>query len=176
MTFIVWESYILRTKRIIFYGAISAGFWLSLAESKPHSWIAGIPAILVVVVIQDIMLSPYRIRLDVLRVTRFVPWFIGESILAGCDVSRRILQARVDAAPAIFEFSTSLPRGLPRTVLLYVINLLPGTATAGIDDDVIAVHVLDFNQANTGELIQLERKIGELFRIRVTQTPVHPED
>ncbi|MDT8449873.1 MAG: Na+/H+ antiporter subunit E [Wenzhouxiangellaceae bacterium] len=103
-----------------------------------------------------------------LRLIGFAGFFVAESFRGGIDVAWRTLHPRMPVAPHFFEYAIALPEGQPRTLLISVISLLPGTLSAELERgrDVLVVHAL----AGGGRagVARLERWIAWLFSLPPT--------
>lgn len=97
-----------------------------------------------------------------LRLAAFALHFLLASFRGGFDVARRALQPRLSLQPALVVHQLSLPAGLPRTLMLSVVSLLPGTLSVAVDAaGRLQVHVL-VRHAEHG-LVELEDRIARLF-------------
>lgn len=105
--------------------------------------------------------DPYRWR--PLRLLGFLVWFVGASVRGGLDVAWRAFQVRVPLEPVFVDYRLSLPAGPPRTLMLSVISLLPGSLSVDLDieHNVLCVHLLE--PAMESGLKPLERRIARLF-------------
>lgn len=120
-----------------------------------------------------------------LRLLVFFFWFVLASWRGGIDVARRALAPSLPVSPTWHQHELALPPGLPRTVFVAVLSLLPGTLSvdllvAGSDDaaeagpngqggegravaDRLIVHALTAD-AIAG-VAELERRIQWLFSL-----------
>jgi multicomponent Na+:H+ antiporter subunit E len=105
--------------------------------------------------------EPYRWR--PLRLGAFFLWFVQASLRGGIDVAWRAFLPRMPLQPGFIDYPLSLPAGPPRTLMLSVVSLLPGTLSVDLDRDghVLCVHFLTPDMG-TG-LKPLERRIAWLF-------------
>ncbi len=105
-----------------------------------------------------------------LRLLAFSGYFLCMSLRGGIDVARRALHPRLLLSPGYFEHRCRLPPGLPRTVFIGVISLLPGTLAVELrDDGCLQVHALV--AAGTVETIAaLERRVARLFSLDAAVT------
>ena len=105
------------------------------------------------------------------RLVPFAGYFLRASLTGGFDVARRAFRARVDVAPCFAIHALALPAGQPRTLMVGVANLLPGTLGAAVDAerDELLVHALD--AAALASLPELEQHVARLFGLQVTSTP-----
>lgn len=106
-------------------------------------------------------------RWNPFRLVGFAGFFVVESFRGGLDVAWRTLHPRMPVNPHFFEYAIALPEGQPRTLLISVISLLPGTLSAELDSDrnVLFVHAL----AGGGRagVARLERWVAWLFSLPV---------
>jgi multicomponent Na+:H+ antiporter subunit E len=99
-----------------------------------------------------------------LRLAAFAMYFLRESLRGGVDVAWRVLHPRMPIEPIYVEHRTQLPRGLPRSVFVATMNLLPGTLCVRLSDNgLLYVHVLVPGAAD--ELGTLERHVRGLFSL-----------
>jgi multicomponent Na+:H+ antiporter subunit E len=99
-----------------------------------------------------------------LRLLRFFAWFLRESLRGGVDVAARALHPRLPIAPCLVEYRIGLPPGMPRTVMMSVLSLLPGTLSADLGDDGrLTVHALA-PEALEG-VAELECRVAQLFSL-----------
>lgn len=103
----------------------------------------------------------YRVRL--LRLAGFGLFFVVSSFRGALDVARRALHPDLPIEPHLERYPIGLPAGQPRTLLVSVVSLLPGTLSADLDtnDNTLLVHALAPGQADS--VAELERRIGALF-------------
>jgi multicomponent Na+:H+ antiporter subunit E len=99
-----------------------------------------------------------------LRLAAFLGYFVVESFRGGVDVAWRVLHPRMPVDPVYRDFDTALPAGLPRSVFVSVVNLLPGTLCVQLSDDGrVRIHALT---AGAGDGVpRLERRVRRLFGI-----------
>ena len=142
-------------------------FWWLLNAGDNASWLIGVPVI-VIAVAASLKLSPPRPwRWRPLQVIRFLPVFIWESIRGGVDVSLRVFRPTMPLCPAVIDYQISLPKGLPRLLMLNVVSLLPGTLSADLRGDQLILHVLDKNTTFESEMQRIERYITAMFSTEV---------
>ena len=143
--------------------AIFVLFWWLLNAGDNASWLIGIPVIVIAVAVSVKLAPPRPWRWRPLQVIRFLPVFIWESIRGGLDVSLRVFRPAMPLYPAVIDYQVSLPKGLPRLLMLNVVSLLPGTLSADLRGDQLTLHVLDKNTPFVSELQRIERYIIAMF-------------
>jgi len=130
------------------FGNLAAGAVSALAAAAVGAWL--VPG------------EPYPWR--PLRLAGFFAYFVRESFRGGIDVARRAMDPRLPISPALVEYRLSLPPGLPQSVMIGVISLLPGTLSVALHDDGrLQVHALT-RDAGDG-LHELERRVQRLFSL-----------
>lgn len=123
--------------------AAGAGLGAVLASGSPHPW------------------KPHRL-------VAFAGFFLVESFRGGVDVAWRALRPAMPIRPAFSRYRLALPPGQPRTLMVAVVSLLPGTLSADLDDDerVLIVHGL-MPQAEAS-VVRLETWVQWLFSLEET--------
>lgn len=98
-----------------------------------------------------------------LRMLMFLLFFLRESFRGGLDVAWRAFHPRMPIEPAYVEHQLALPAGLPRTLLVGVISLLPGTLSVWLHGDGrLVVHALTPRAAEN--IADVEARVAGLFR------------
>jgi multicomponent Na+:H+ antiporter subunit E len=150
-------------RRFIGAAAPLALVWLGLNGSDLASWLIGAPAVLGVSALVARLPRHQTSDLRWARLPGFAFFFLGQSVLGGWDVARRVLERRPRIAPGFVDYETSLPAGSARRFYVAVISLLPGTLSTDVEDDRIVVHTLDLGAAPQAALEELERQVARIF-------------
>lgn len=97
----------------------------------------------------------------------FLAYFLRTSILGGLDVAWRAMTPRPAIEPGWITYQLTLPPGQPRTLLISILSLVPGTLSADIEaDDTLIVHALVHEpDRNHAAIADLEARISELFSL-----------
>ena len=155
------SSILLKTFLLRF--AIFAAGWLVLVGGHQLSdiWFV-ILCLAATTVISIYTVPPGLWVLRPLGVVRFIPFFFLTALRGGWDVARRVFFRTVPTDP---DFITIKHDRDPRKtlILVWVISLLPGTASSGITEESIVVHVLDKKLPVTEEIMELQNRINEIF-------------
>ena len=147
---------------------ILAALWLVLTGGDASSWLVGAPVIVIAVISFRRVAGPQDgVQLNWFGIVRFVFFFLWRCFTAGMDVARRALSPTISLEPALIERRIGLPQGASRVVFASVINLLPGTLSAGLEDDRVTVHVLDGRHDFERELRVVERRVADMFGIEL---------
>lgn len=93
----------------------------------------------------------------------FVAYFLRQSLLGGVDVARRALHPRLPLAPHFIDVALRVPSGPARTLLIGLVNLIPGSLAADLDDarDLMRVHLLAAH--GDAGLDELQARVAALF-------------
>jgi len=142
--------------RVLLYSFL----WWVLTDGSAASWWIGVPAVSIAVFASAILLPPVPLIWG--EVVKFAPFFLQRSLQGGADVARRAIHPDLPIAPDLVDYPLRLPPGLPRVMLLNIVNLLPGTLSAELDGRVLKVHVLDGLSDVIPELETLERHVARI--------------
>lgn len=99
---------------------------------------------------------------------KFIPFFLWHSLLGGFDVAKRAFSPKVIISPAILNYRWRLPLGLSRVFMANIVSLLPGTLSVELDKEYLQIHVLDDSIDFDAELILVENKVAELFKLNLS--------
>jgi multicomponent Na+:H+ antiporter subunit E len=107
-----------------------------------------------------------------LRLLRFVFYFLYSSIHGGFDVAWRPLTPHMPINPQWLRYRISLPAGQPRTLMVSILSLLPGTLSVDLEDDnVLIVHALTNDDAEGARaaVLRLEQEVAWFFSLPAPQ-------
>ena len=125
----------------VFFGAVIAAGAVAAAEIRP--------------------LGEFRWRLG--GFLRFVPFFLWQSARGGFDVACRALRPNMALEPALVSYPLTLKTDAAKIFLVNTVSLLPGTFSADLQDSHLTIHVLDAGQDWRRGLIQVEKRVADLF-------------
>ena len=158
----IWSSILIR-------GLLFSLIWWSLSNGAVSSWWIGVPAVVISLLSSLYLVPPMMIVW--LAWLRFILFFISRSLYGGIDVARRAFHPALPLAPDIIKIPLRLRSGLARVFMINTINLLPGTLSVSIDQNLLKIHVLDKQQDFMSEILQVEEYVFLLFGI-----PLHTAD
>jgi len=153
------------TKRFTVNLAALAVLWVLITEARADSWIIGAPVVAMAAAAATALASPQGWRWTAGGFLAFLPHFLRCSFLGGLDVAWRSMHPRLPIDPQLIQYKLRLPNSAPRIFFMNVVNLLPGTVSADVRDDVLKVHVIDGRQPIRQQLENLERVVGNLFAV-----------
>lgn len=153
-------------KTIVTRGLAFALIWWGLAEGRGGSWAVGAVAVLFALQASLALAPPASERFSLTGAAGFVMFFLYESIRGGIQVAFMALRPRLKLRPALLELPLSLPPGRGRMMLMYTLNLLPGTVCAGIEGDTLRLHVIDRRLPIEAEMRKAESRIARMLGMR----------
>lgn len=142
--------------------AIGAAAWMMLTGGDPTSAVIGVPTVLVAAWAATAAgagaMAP-RLR----ATAAFLPYFARALILSGWGLAVRVLRRDPAFRPGIVAWTLRLHGEGARAAFMNAVSLTPGTLAAGLEGDVLSVHVLDLGEDHRSALDDLERRIGHLY-------------
>lgn len=146
--------------RFVLFGAL----WLFLSGADIRGWPFGLAATLAAVWLHLHLAGADPRGLRPLAVVRFIPYFVGLSILSGIDVMKRVLHPALPIDPALIDFPLRIDHEGGRVLLADCVSLLPGTISARLDPEVLLIHTLDKGLPVLATVRDLEKRIEKLYR------------
>ena len=103
--------------------------------------------------------------LVVSQILPFLGFFLVGSLRGGLDVAWRALDPRLPIDPQFRRFALDLPQGQPRTLMVSILSLMPGTLSAELEDDgaTLVVHALTASALTS--VTTLHTRIRALFGV-----------
>jgi multisubunit Na+/H+ antiporter MnhE subunit len=151
-----------------------AVLWAAATELAPSALGYGLVAVPVVVAVTFVLvpLRPSRSRAPVgrrvggiLRLVALAGWVLWRSVVGGIDVARRALWLpRPAIAPEWSVYRTTLSSRAGRVALALVMNLMPGSLSARLDDDRLEVHAIDPAIDVHASIAALEQRLARVER------------
>lgn len=135
--------------------------WWVLTDGMASSLWFGVPAILLALISSIVLIPP--LNLIWYECVRFIPFFLKNSLIGGIDVAWRAFHPRLPIAPDLIEYSLKLPAGFSQVFMANTVNLLPGTLSAALENNILKVHVLDSQKDFLCELKAVEQHVAQIF-------------
>ena len=151
-----WASWLVRA-------GLFAILWWVLTAGDSASWIIGVPAVLLAAWLSISLAGAFAFRLSFAGLSRYLVFFVIESVRGGVDVARRALLPGGRVEPQILHYRTSLAHGLPQDILVYTVSLLPGTLAMDIEDDRLTLHALSGDMQPLESIETCERYVAAVF-------------
>ena len=147
---------------------IFALLWAALAGGRSlQEWPLVVVSVAAAVVASFFMWPAQTWKWRPLGLFTFAPYFLWQSILGGVDVARRALSPGLPITPGVFEMELRLKREPARVFFAWTVSLLPGTASIGMDERRMRIHVLNTDATNESRLRRLEDAVAALFGERL---------
>lgn len=143
--------------------------WWLITEGQAASWIIGVPAILLAVAFSFYLKPANSITLSLPGVLSFWWFFSRQSLLAGMDVTRRIISPEMPLIPGEIRIRVYLPEGAPRWLLAMTLSLLPGTLSIRYHNNELLLHCLDISQSVEADAFMAQRKVAAVFGLPVAE-------
>lgn len=150
-------------RAILFRGTLLAAIWWILTGGALRSWGVGLATIIVALAFSLHLGPPVVRKFRLARLPCFFFYFLVQSVKGGMQVARMALRPRLDLQPAMREFELRLADEPARIFLASILNLLPGTLSAGLDGNVLHLHVLDHRLPIEREMRHAESWVAWLF-------------
>lgn len=155
-------------ERIVLFSVV----WWILAEGYSGSWTFGVGFVLLATA-ASVKLTPVREwRLQLLGIIKFAGFFIWHSVAGGVDVAMRAIRPSMPIAPGFVSCPMRLPEVSARVLLADTVSLLPGTLSAGMQGDMLVIHVLDCRLPIAEDVRRVEEQISRALGIELV--PVVP--
>jgi len=144
--------------RLALFGVI----WWGLAGGSFQDWPLGLFFVLAAAVSSMFLVPGQNLRL--LGLLGFIPFFLLLSLLGGLDVTSRAFRPSMPLETGIIMHTVQLEHPTARLLFVWVVSLLPGTASVQLMDKRLRIHVLDMHQPHQQRLQDLENRIQALFK------------
>jgi len=145
-------------------GALLALGWWAVAEGDSAGVGFGALVVVAATAVSLALSAPLRARVLPFGVIRLAALFLFGSLRGGIDVARRAFAPRMDLAPTVMRYRTSLPSESSRHIFTTMLSLMPGTQSIAADGSDLFVHVLVRNdRAVETALSALEGHVAAAF-------------
>lgn len=148
--------------RMVVHTIVFAAIWGILTGGR--AWLPGLPVILISALASCSLLPASRWSLTSLM--SFLPYFVWNSLRGGLDVALRAVHPSLPIEPALITYELRLDDSVARVFMANTVTLLPGTLSAELRDHELLVHVLNASGFDSAALDDLERRVGQLFRLQ----------
>lgn len=156
----IWRTVAIRT-------AMLSALWWTLTGGAIAAVGMGVASVACAVTASLVLLPPRRFRLSLKTLPFFLGYFLMQSIKGGVQVATIAMRPRLDLQPATLEFRLHLPDESSRIFLACILNLLPGTLSAGLTGDLLLLHVIDIRLPVEREVRKAETYIARLLRVEM---------
>lgn len=137
--------------------------WWALTEGDSSGIGFGLVVTALATVISLRLFPPAKARIRPFPFLLFMLFFIARSVVAGIDVSRRLLSPSLPVSPGYLTFHIRLPEGGPRWLLANTLSLMPGTLSVSLDGERLDLHCLDTRDPVEADVRLVEQKVARVF-------------
>jgi multicomponent Na+:H+ antiporter subunit E len=130
--------------------------WVVVTGGNPADLVAGAVAVLAASWASLHLLRPGTSRVRPAALAKLVLHFLCQSVVAGVDVARRVLDPRLPLNPGFVLYPVRLPPGPGRNMFTALMSLLPGTVPTGAAEGGLFIHCLDVGQPVAAQLAEEE--------------------
>ncbi len=142
--------------------ALLVVWWaLTLGETSALGFGLGVTALVAWLSVRLFPPSGYHLR--PLGLMLFLGYFLSRSVVAGLDVTRRLLSPALPVHPGEITLTLYLPEGSPRWLLANTLSLMPGTLSALLEGDQLTLHCLDTREPVEQDVRETERQVARVF-------------
>jgi len=156
------QKFVALTRCLVFRLTLFGFIWWGLSGGSFQDWPLGLFFVLGAAVSSMFLVPGQNLRL--LGLLGFIPFFLHLSLLGGLDVTSRAFKPSLPLETGIIMHKVRLEHPTARVLFVWVVSLLPGTASVQLTDQVLRIHVLDTEQPHQERLKDLEKRIQALFR------------
>jgi multicomponent Na+:H+ antiporter subunit E len=136
--------------------------WLALAGLDPGAAVIGAPTVAAAAAAASCARG-WRHAPRALAAARFAPGFLLEIFVSAVDMARLLLSRDPRLAPAIVDYPLRLKTEGARAAFMNAVTLTPGTLSAALWEDRLAVHALAPDDTLAPTLATLEARIAPLY-------------
>ncbi len=139
---------------------VFAFLWAGLAGSL-RDWPLALVFVLGAAASSLILYAPVPFR--PIGLVHFVPFFLISSLQGGLDVARRAFSPAMPLQPGLITYKLNFVHPVTKVVFIWVVSLLPGSASVHLEKNILHIHVLDQNLRHGHKLQELERCVAGMF-------------
>ena len=143
--------------------AVTAGLsWALLTGGDAASAVVGLPTILAAALAATAAgagaMAPRATAL-----LAFLPFFLSAMMQSAWLLARRVMRRDPAFQPGIVAMRLRLTGEGARAAFMNAVSLTPGTLAAGLQGDVLSIHVLDLDEDHAPGLADLECRVARLY-------------
>jgi multicomponent Na+:H+ antiporter subunit E len=154
-----------RLKAGLFRAVLLFAIWWILAGGRSGSILFGVVIVAIASAVSVRVLPPGAHRISLPASVFLFAYFLVKSVYAGAQVAWMAMKPRLELRPAMLDITLRLPDEAQRTFLAGMLNLMPGTLSAGLDGDRLILHVLNGRFPVEPEVRSAEEKVARMFGV-----------
>jgi multicomponent Na+:H+ antiporter subunit E len=149
--------------RILAFGLL----WFVLSEGEFRYWGLILIAVLSGTFASLVLVPSSGLGWSIVGWARFIPFFIGQSVMGGIDVALRAIALTPRLDPGYVECGFRVEEEAARVFVANVMSLMPGTLSVLIEGDRLRMHVLDTTMPAVERAREIEQHAARMFRLEV---------
>lgn len=153
----------LRLRAVLFRLILFTLIWWGLSEGRiPYL----LPPFLFVVMAAGgsmFCVPPGKWNIRLRAVPEFIGFFLVQTFLAGLDVAGRAFHTSLPLETGLISYSPTLSRQSAKIFFVWIVSLLPGTASISFEKNRMLIHVLDTELGHQERLKAIEKRVASLF-------------
>jgi multicomponent Na+:H+ antiporter subunit E len=139
-----------------------ASVWIGLTGAEPRSLVVGVPTVAAAAVAARVAGAGRHLP-RAWAAPGFALRLLAEIFVSAWSVGRRLFAREPGFAPALTHYTLRLRGEGARAAFMNAVTLTPGTLSAGLDGDRLAVHALDGEAGLAPALEALEVRVAGLY-------------
>ncbi len=152
-------------RAVVMRTVMLSALWWVLTDGAIAAVGIGAVSVACAVTASLVLQPPRRSRISLKELPFFLGYFLMQSIKGGVQVATTAMRPRLDLHPATLEFRLHLPDESARIFLACILNLLPGTLSAGLTGDRLLLHVIDMRLPIEREVRRAEAHVARLLGV-----------
>ena len=165
-----------RLVSVVLQYFILFAFWLILSGHYQAKYIiiGALAAGLVTFLTNDLFYSTLRygehveiktrlILLQLVRFLAYIPWLLGQIVLANIQVACLVINPKMPIEPVLFLFKTQMRKGMSQVTLANSITLTPGTITVSLENGNYIIHTLKLPLAQSLADAVMQNKVARVY-------------
>ncbi len=145
--------------------AAFAVLWFVLAEGELRYWGLILIAVTSATLASLILVPSSGLSMSPIGWIRFIPFFLGQSVLGGADVALRAITPTPRLDPGYVEYRFRLDAPPARVFVANTMSLMPGTLSVLLEGDQLQMHVLDTAMPAADRAREVEEHVARMFRL-----------
>jgi multicomponent Na+:H+ antiporter subunit E len=141
--------------------------WFVLAEGEFRYWGLILVAVIGGALASLILIPSSGLGWSLLGWARFIPFFLGQSVMGGVDVALRALALQPRLDPGYVEFEFRLANEPARVFVANTMSLMPGTLSVSLDGNRLRMHVLDTRMPAVERAGEVEVHAARMFSLEL---------
>jgi multicomponent Na+:H+ antiporter subunit E len=150
-------------KQLLIHSTLLSLLWLFLAGVDTTAWVVALPTVILALTVSLRLSQSHQQHLQWHLLPAFFFKLLFEMLRGGVQTSIVALIPNKRLRPGMVSIPLELSGTSSRTLLINILNLVPGTLSVMQNGDVLLVHVLDMRVDVAGDVLRLQRDVAAIF-------------